>query len=388
MMLGMVAAGDLSDAERRVWDAFPTGKLVVFGTGNAEDDDPAGGEGWGPDRQVRAEVLVTLLCGAVEVDPGQASGICLDRVCVIGKLGFPGATFKHRLRLNRCYVADGVDLTEATTQTLRLEGCHVGAINLYDAKINGALILSGAHLHGIDGRALGADNLTVTGNMVCNGFQAEGEVSLHSAGIGGQLNLRSAHLASGIDGHAMTADGLTVTGNIFCNGFQADGQIRLVGASIEGELSLNGASLDGMDGPALTADGLTVTGNIFCNGFQADGQISLVGASIEGELSLSGAHLNGKDRSALTADRLTVTENMYCDEGFQADGEIRLAAASIGSQLRLSGAHLNGIDAPALTADGLTVTGNMYCDKGSRPTGRSAWPPPASGGNSFSAART
>ena len=57
MMLGMVVAGDLSDAEQRVWAAFPTGMLVDFGTGNAEDDDPSGGEGWGLDRQVRAAAM-------------------------------------------------------------------------------------------------------------------------------------------------------------------------------------------------------------------------------------------------------------------------------------------------------------------------------------------
>ena len=67
----MVDAEDLSDAERRVWDAFPTGRLVEFGTGHAEDDHPAGGEGWGPDRQVRAEVLAALLCGVVEVNLGR-----------------------------------------------------------------------------------------------------------------------------------------------------------------------------------------------------------------------------------------------------------------------------------------------------------------------------
>jgi hypothetical protein len=55
-MLGMVLAGDLSDAERRVWDAFPGGKPVKFGTGRAEDDGPAAEESWGPARQVCAEV--------------------------------------------------------------------------------------------------------------------------------------------------------------------------------------------------------------------------------------------------------------------------------------------------------------------------------------------
>ena len=137
MMLGMVVAGDLSDAEQRVWDAFPTGMLVDFGTGNAEDDDPSGGEGWGPDRQVRAEVLAVLLCGAVDVKPGQAGEIYLNRARVIGKLGFPGATFKHRLRLNKCYVPDGIDLSEATTRTLDLQGCHVGAMHLDSVRING-----------------------------------------------------------------------------------------------------------------------------------------------------------------------------------------------------------------------------------------------------------
>ena len=41
----------------------------VLGPGNAEDD-PVLPEGWGPDRMVRAAFLVSLLCGAVEVEAG------------------------------------------------------------------------------------------------------------------------------------------------------------------------------------------------------------------------------------------------------------------------------------------------------------------------------
>jgi hypothetical protein len=148
MMLYMVVTRDRSDAEQRVWDAFPTGKLVEFGTGNAEEGDTAAGEDWGPDRQVRAEVLAALLCGAVEVEPGQAGEINLDRARVTGELNLRGATVKHRLQLNECCVADGIDLSEATTRTLDLQGCHIGAISLYGAKINGGLSLRGAHLDG------------------------------------------------------------------------------------------------------------------------------------------------------------------------------------------------------------------------------------------------
>ena len=184
MMLGIVVTGDLSAAERRVWEAFPVGRHVAFGTGKVEDGDPKDGDRWGPDRQVRAEVLAALLCGAVKVEPGQAGEIYLDRARIMGKLDVPGAMIKHRLRLNECYIADGIDLSEATTRTLNLRGCHVGGIRLNDAKIIGIFRLSGAHLDGKDKPALNAAGLTVTADMFCDeGFQADGEVSLADAKI-------------------------------------------------------------------------------------------------------------------------------------------------------------------------------------------------------------
>ena len=164
MMLGS-SFRDLSDAERRISDAFPTGQLVDFGTGEAADDNPASGKGWGPARQVRAEVLAALLCGALEAEPGHAGEVSLKRASVTGKLEVPGVTFKHRLRLTECCVADGIDLSQAVTQTLDLRSCHVGAIRLHGAKINGVFTLSGGHLDGGDKPALVAAELTVTGDM-------------------------------------------------------------------------------------------------------------------------------------------------------------------------------------------------------------------------------
>jgi hypothetical protein len=235
---------------------------VELGAGNA-DDDQARGEGWGPDRQVRARFLLSLLCGAVEVEPDLVGEINLDGARVIGKLGFPGVAFKHRLRLNNCYVPDGIELTEGTAQTLRLEGCRVAAIYLLGAKIEGSLTLSGAHVRGTGRRAISADRLALTGNMYCNeGFQAYGEVCLSGASIGGQLIFRGAHL-DGNGESALTADGLKVTDAMFCDeGFQACGEVRLVGASIGGQLHFSAAHLDGNGEPALTADGLTVSDSL------------------------------------------------------------------------------------------------------------------------------
>ena len=357
------SVGGLSDAELQVFDAFPTGSLVKLGPGHAEDD-PTHQEGWGPDQLVRAAFLVSLLCDAVEVEPGLVGAVNIEGGCVIGELGFPQVTFKHRLRLHNCYVPDGINLEEATIRTLLLDGCRITAIYLLGAKIDGSLVLSGTHVGGRDRRAMAADRLAITGNIWCDkGFQASGEIGLSGASIGGQLIFRGAHL-DGDGQSALTADGLNVTDAMFCDeGFQACGEVRLVGARIGGPLHLDAAHLDGNGEPALTADGLAVADLYGRQGFQADGQIKINDARVGGDLDLSGAQLHGKGRPALTADRARVTGNMRCSEGFQASGEVRLAAVSIGSQLIFTGAHLDGKGGLALTAEWLNVTGNMYCNE-------------------------
>ena len=367
---GIRNAGSLSDAEWRVLNAFPTGSLVKLGPGNAEDNPPRR-EDWHPDQLVRAAFLVSLLCGAAEVEPGLVGAVNIEGACIIGELGFPQVTFKHRLRLHNCYIPDGINLEEAAARTLLLDGCRVAAICLLGAKIDGSLTFSGAYVGGKGRRAMAADRLNLTGNMWCDkGFQAYGEIGLSGANIGGQLIFRGAYL-DGNGEPALTADGLKVTDAMFCDeGFQARGPVRLVGARIGGQLHLDAAYLDGNGEPALTADGLTINDALFCRqSFQADGQIRINDVCIGGELNLSGAHLNGKGRPALTADRARVTGNMLCSEGFHASGEVRLAGASIGSQLNFTGAHLDGKGGFALTAEWLAVTGNMYCNEEFRASG-------------------
>jgi hypothetical protein len=353
MMLGMVRVDDLSASEQRVWDNFPTGKLVDFGTGNAEDDHPAGGEDWGPDRQVRAEVLAALLCGAVEVEPGQVGGIYLQRARITGELELPGATFMYRMRLNECCVPDGFDLSDATLRGMDLRGCDIGAMRLPYAKIDGVFDLRGAHLDGKGERALSAVGLTVTGDMFCHGLQAEGEIFLNDASIGSQLDFTGAHL-DGKGERALTVQGITVTGDMFCRGLQAEGMIHLNDASIGRQLTFIGAHLDGKGERALTAQGITVTGDMFCHGLQAEGMIHLNDASIGRQLSFTGAHLDGKGGRALSAQGLTVTGEMFCTEGFRADGEIYLVRASIQTLVDERNSWPRRLRLDGLTYDNLT----------------------------------
>jgi hypothetical protein len=368
MMVDMVA-DDLTRAEHAVLEAFQTGRGADFTTGNDEADDPTGGIRWDSDRQVRGEVIAELLRGKDPIG-GHDGTVRIRAVRITGVIDLEDTELKRSLSLVECHIADGIWLTGTTARTVVLQGCYLGPIRLAKANIDGDFSLRAAYLLSED-QALTAEGLSVTGDMFCDRFHADGEVYLSGARVGGLLSLGGAYLNSAGERPALTADRLTVVGNMFCDqGFRAHGEVHLSGANVSGQLSFRGAQLDGKGSPALYADGV-VTAGMFCDeGFSATGEIRLNGASIGGVLSLSGARLTNPDQPALTADRLTVTGGMFCDKGFRATGEIRLNGASIGGVLSLSGASLNSNgDRSVLAAAGLKVAAGMFCDRGFRAVG-------------------
>jgi hypothetical protein len=328
----VAVSGELSEAECRVCAAFPVGELVDFGTGNTADDDPAGGDDWGPGRQVRAEVVAALLRGAVSPEPGHVGKVWLRRAFIIGLIDLQDADISYALRLEECHIAEGVNLNDATGRAIILTDCRLGSVSLQGANITGRLSFSGSHLTGADDLALAADRLVVTGGMACDkGFRADGQIRLPGAHIGGRLTFRSAWLDSH-SGPTLIANGLVITGDMVCDeGFRCGGEVFLPGAQISGRLSFSRAVLDGRGGRALKADALAVGGAMFCDQhFRADGEILLQNASIRDDLSFKNAQLAAENRPVLTAIGLSVGGTIYLDEGFQANGEIVLRNARIG----------------------------------------------------------
>lgn len=122
---------------------------------------------------------------------------------------------------------------------------------------------------------------------------------------------------------------MTVDNDMFCDkGFQAEGEIQLLGAHIGGELSFNGAHLANPGTTALTADQMTVDGNTFCEkGFQAEGEIRLVGAHIGGQLGFRGATLSNPAGLALSCDTLQA-ESLWI-YGVTVTGTVDLTSAQV-----------------------------------------------------------
>ena len=324
----------LSAAELGLVGAAPKGEVAYCGP-NHDDNDPHNDAGkadqWGPERQIRAE-LVRWLCldrrARDRVDP---SGIAVHAAKVVGGLNLSFITVPFPLQLWRCALTNDANLIQSEIPFLDLGGSWVRSVSVVGANVKG-----GVFLH--------------------NGFRADGPVLLYGAQIGWMLDCRDGTFknppkkgpsgsALALNGLALSAANLTVNGAVFLSkGFRAEGEVRLSDAQIRGTLECAGgafinpprAGVAG-SGTALNAERITVNGNLLLTaGFRAEGEVRLKGAQIGGTLDCSGsAFINPptKDVSgagtALYADNITVNGAVFLSKGFRAEGQVRVGSARI-----------------------------------------------------------
>lgn len=223
----------LSEAERRAWADFSAGTNVDFSTDDAMEDDPANGDAWGPERQVRAEVLARLLCGEVAVRPGEIGSVRLVGARIIGDLLLQDVNVQHSLWLEGCHMTGWIDLTMATARSVQLDNCYLGSVRMIGTKIGGEFSLRGSHVRGEKEPALQADMATVSGSVFCDqGFTSDGSVLIPGLRAGGQVSFGGAHL-NGQGSAALLADRLTCIDIFLDDGFGAIGLVSLAYASVK-----------------------------------------------------------------------------------------------------------------------------------------------------------
>ncbi|GLZ09164.1 oxidoreductase [Actinomadura sp. NBRC 104412] len=377
---------ELSPPERRLWEAFPRGESVDLSSADPGLSDPATADRWGPDRYIRAEVLVALLAGAVEPESGHVAAVRLSGARILGSLNLGHAQVDVPLALTNCVFDEAPHFYWASMDSVHMMRCRMpglvasgtrvdGHLWLEGSQVSGGLLLDGAHIAGIlnmsgvhllnpGGDALLADRLSVDANVYCDqGFTANGEVRVPGARVGGQLILRKARLHNP-SGAALYASRLEVAANMFCDGgFSAQGSIRLRGARVGGYLSFVGAQLSCPDGIALNADDLAVETDVYCSdGFTSHGGVTFAGARVSGQLSLRGARLHNDSGTALSLQRLQAEEVLLrpaeqvkgvTDLSFAKINLLRDDPATWPERLQLDGLQYETLEPPLTARDRL-----------------------------------
>ncbi|MGW2407057.1 oxidoreductase [Streptomyces sp. NPDC001739] len=276
----MLSYDDLTSPERALWDAFPEGRCVDLCTGVPEEDRVAEGGQWGPERTVRAAVIVALLQGANTAQPGAVACLRLAGARISGHVNLAGAHISHALWLEDCWFEEGVDLSGASTQSIAIVGSRVPGVEAGLIRIEGRIDLRRSRL---ESGSASPFHRRVTA------------LSLINAHVSGAVNLNGAEITAPEE-WAVSAGGLVAEGGVYCqDGFVAHGEVRFMGAQLPGGLHMRGARLvgPGQRGVAIALDNAVASTLNFSGGFIANGTIRLRGARISDNLTFEGAVLNG-----------------------------------------------------------------------------------------------
>ena len=217
----------LSAAERKLLHAAPMRALAWLGPDDDPDsraNDTAQGEHWGPERTVRAVILIWLASDADASRFVHPSGLGLAGARIDGKLDLSYAAVDKPITLVKCYVPDGIDLSSAhvedfevrrsrtgsidadmsvTHRDLSFQMGDYGATSFMRAKIEGSLDLSGARINdggtntvnlveaNIGGDVIFHEHFTTNGSVDARLAKIAHDLSFHDVAFAGEGGLNA-----------------------------------------------------------------------------------------------------------------------------------------------------------------------------------------------------
>jgi uncharacterized protein YjbI with pentapeptide repeats len=259
---------DLSESERHLVTSARRGLAVDLRT--SADDGPHEAER-GP--AVRAEVITALVS-----DADSLTRFTLYGARISGDLDLANARLPTSLLFEHCVFDGELLLTEATTRSIRLRGCHLSHINAARITLDGELEVAGCRL----------DSLSLYGART-------GDVEISGS------TFTSPNVA-------VQGDLAAIDGAFYCHDAVLNGQLRLPGARVKGYVELDGSTIGG----GFLGRNLDVDNGMYCRlGYTADraactvdGDFDLRGARIKRELRLDAARLTALDLRQAQVDSL------------------------------------------------------------------------------------
>ncbi|MFF2849319.1 membrane-associated oxidoreductase [Streptomyces sp. NPDC058001] len=295
---------DLTPAERRLWEAFPSGAGVDFRP-DGEPDDAVVSGAWGPERTVRAEVLRALLLSGPRAD-GEIPALRLSGARVTGRLDLQYATVDCAIRLWVCRFDEVLNLYGAQVRQLNLSESVLPGMRAATLRVDGVLRITGCR---------------IAGPVLLGGARISGAFFLDRArlgapdtgGDGGDARRRGAGDSDPRPGDSVREPLLQFNqgaceDDIWGRGLVSYGEIRLDGATVAGNVDLDDARLVHPGATVLQAERLTVGSDLRAMRLHAEGRVDLRGARIPGQLNLSYARLTNPGGMALRASSMVCGE--------------------------------------------------------------------------------
>lgn len=329
---------ELTEAELRLWAAFPYGETVEYLSGDPDLDDPARAADWDESRTIRASVIAALALGARKSVPGRTAGVRAIGARIVGQIELRHGQINVPLTMRRCRIEDTLRFDEAVTKSIDLTGSHTGRIMAEGAHVRGSLKLDDVHVNGGTDFALHLDEITVDTDLSARQLHCDGPLCLIGAQIGAVLDLVRSHVHH--PGKVAVNLGGAQIGRSLRFGYaRIHGRVRLPGTAIDGMALFTGTQISEVAATAFEGEGLTARGDgFFDNGFTAMGTVSLVGATFGGVLTFRNARLATMNNNpALHCGGMQVSRGLYLTHGFHASGEVRLVGVSIGGHLDMIG---------------------------------------------------
>lgn len=337
----LMEPGDLSEAERLVWTAFPRGgwaDLTVLraaasevaaepasGTAAEPVSDPATETGaaaepasCGEMPVVRAEVLSSLLRREPHLVNGRMPALRLRGARITGDLALSFSRIDVPIHLHDCLLDAAGDVTGAAVRTIELRRCR---------------------MPGLEARLL-----EVAGDLRIADCEVNGCLMVENARISGSFSVGGTRLTNP-GARALSGGGMTIGGGLFGRrGLYVEGTLRIIGARVEGGVFLEGAVLHSPGSVALCADEVVTTRIVCTDGFDIDGEVQLRRAQVSGEVNLYAATLRSPGK-AVRARGLAAGELILMPEAVSGLvdlsrarlGAIRDSARSWPEKLRLDG---------------------------------------------------
>lgn len=244
---------DLTEAEVQLIEACQKGETCILGDGelpeeikNADNPDPA--------RHIRADVLRYQILGGCDDYQVDEIGVWVKGAHITGTLDLGFCAARGAICLLSCRFVELMIMEQTHCKLLNIDGSHL--CGLY------------------------APALQTIGNASLRDITTSETIDVCGAIIGGQLAFKKA-LFEVPTGKAVFAQNTTVTGDVFFNNIVTNASIDLSSATIGGQLVFFKATLDVIEGYALFAQSTKTHGGlVWVDVSVVNGQISFTCASV------------------------------------------------------------------------------------------------------------